>query len=208
MDHLTDSPRLDLSIGERLERQSGGWFLDNPERELWSWSDAFTPDECASIVETTTRRGLLSAETGGREGQYKRNSQIRFLKPSAETIWVFQRMVNVVKSANEFFKYDLTAINEGIQFTQYQSPGGNYDWHTDYGPGMVTRKLSITVQLTDPKDYEGGELELNPTGEVVTLERVRGRAYVFPSYTLHRVKPMVTGTRHSLVVWVNGPPYR
>lgn len=208
MDHLTDSPRLDLNVGERVSRAGGGWFLDAPSRDLWAWADAFTPDECDSIINIATRRQFSKAETGGRGGQHKRNSTVRFLMPSAETDWVFRRMATITQTVNRFFEFDLTAMNEGIQFTRYESPGGNYDWHTDYGPGMVTRKLSLTVQLTDPDEYEGGELELNPDGEVVTMERVRGRAYAFPSYTLHRVKPMVTGTRHSLVVWVGGPPYR
>jgi PKHD-type hydroxylase len=128
--------------------------------------------------------------------------------PSSETDWLFRRMASVVESVNRFFQFDLTIMNEGIQFTRYESPGGNYDWHSDYGHGMATRKLSLTVQLTDPDEYEGGELELNPEGEPFTLDKARGRAYAFPSYTLHRVKPMMTGTRHSLVVWVAGPPFR
>ena len=208
MDHLTDSPRLDLNVGERVSRGGGGWLLDAPPRDLWAWADTFTPDECDSIINIATRRKFSKAETSYRGGQHKRNSTVRFLMPSAETDWVFRRMADAIKIVNKFFEFDLTVMNEGIQFTRYESPGGKYDWHTDYGPGMLTRKLSLTVQLTDPDEYEGGELELNPDGHVVTMERVRGRAYAFPSYTLHRVKPMVAGTRHSLVVWVGGPPFR
>lgn len=208
MARLTDSPRLDLGMGDRVSREGGGWFLDSPSRDLWAWADAFTPDECDSIIDIATRRKFDKAETGGRGGQHKRNSQVRFLMPSAETDWVFRRMASVTETVNKFFEFDLTIMNEGIQFTRYESPGGKYDWHTDYGPGMVRRKLSLTVQLTDPDEYEGGELELNPDGQVVTMDRVRGRAYAFPSYTLHRVKPMVTGIRHSLVVWVAGSPFK
>jgi len=208
MDHLTDSPRLDFDIGDRVARQGGGWLLDTPNRDLWAWADAFTSDECDSIIDIATRRQFDKGETGGRNGQHKRKSQVRFVMPSAETDWVFRRMTNIVHTVNKFFDFDLTAMNEGIQFTRYESPGGNYDWHTDYGSGMTTRKLSLTVQLTDPDEYEGGELELNPDGEIVTMDRIRGRAYAFPSYTLHRVKPMVTGTRHSLVVWVTGPAFK
>jgi PKHD-type hydroxylase len=208
MDHLTDSPRLDLGLSERVSRQDDGWFLDTPTRELWAWADAFTADECDSIIEIATRRPFERAETLGRTGQHKRNLQIRFLRPSAETDWVFRRMTDVTKFVNQYFEFDLTIMNEGIQFTRYESPGGKYDWHTDYGPDMLRRKLSLTVQLTDPDEYEGGELELNPIGDPVTMDRVRGRVYAFPSYTLHRVKPMVTGTCHSLVVWVAGPAFR
>lgn len=208
MDRLTDSPRLDLNISERVTRSGGGWILDAPSRDSWAWADAFTADECDSIIDIATRREFDKAQTGGRGAQHKRNSTVRFLMPTGETDWVFRRMTDTIKTVNRFFEFDLTAMNEGIQFTRYESPGGKYDWHADYGPGFVSRKLSVTVQLTDPDEYEGGELELNPTGDPITMERVRGRAYAFPSWTLHRVKPMVTGTRHSLVVWVGGPPFR
>jgi PKHD-type hydroxylase len=170
--------------------------------------DAFTADECDSIIDIGTRRGFMNAETGGRSGQERRNSQIRFLMPSGETGWMFRRMASVIEAVNPFFQFDLTVMNEGIQFTRYESPGSKYDWHSDYGPGMTTRKLSLTVQLTDPDDYDGGELELNPEGNPLTMDKVRGRAFAFPSWTLHRVKPVTKGVRHSLVVWVAGPPFR
>jgi len=208
MGHLTDSPRLDLDIAERATQEGAGWMLERPERDLWAWADAFTPDECDSIIEIANRQRRDTAETLGRSGQTKRDSGVTFLYPSGHTDWIFRRLTDTVTTANKFFEFDLTCFAEGIQFTEYLAPGGKYDWHVDAGPGVDVRKLSLTIQLTDPDDYEGGELELNPDGEPVVMNKVRGRAFVFPSWTLHRVKPVTAGVRHSLVAWIAGPAFK
>ena len=208
MGHSTDSPRFDFDITERAMRSGGGWDLELPASEAWAWADAFTPDECDSIISIATRQGLITGETAGRAGQSRRNSNLTFLHPSGYTDWIFLRLADTIATTNQFFGLDLTTMNEGIQFTEYIAPHGNYGWHADSGPKMKIRKLSLTVQLTDPDDYEGGELELNPDGHEVTLDKTRGRAFAFPSWTLHRVKPVTKGVRHSLVVWVTGPRVR
>ena len=208
MAHSTDSPQLDFDISERANRQGGAWLLHAPTREQWAWVDTFTPDECDSIIEIANRQRRDTAETVGRAGQTKRDSGVTFLHPSAHTEWMFRRLTDTITTANKFFEFDLTCLAEGVQFTEYLAPGGKYDWHVDAGPGVDVRKLSLTVQLTDPDNYEGGELELNADGEPVTMDKVRGRAFAFPSWVLHRVKPVTTGVRHSLVVWVAGPAFR
>ena len=79
------------------------------------------------------------------------------------------------------------------------------------------RKLSVTVSLSDPKDYEGGFLQFDlrnkgeiNTSEVITCKEImsRGSIVVFPSYTWHRVSPVTKGTRLSLVQWNFGPGYK
>ncbi len=81
----------------------------------------------------------------------------------------------------------------------------HYGWHMDVGPDgdTATRKISVTVQLSDPDTYEGGNLELMP-GDVAIMRRVQGGAVLFPSFLLHRVTPMEKGTRYSLVAWFVG----
>ena len=69
------------------------------------------------------------------------------------------------------------------------------------------RKLSITIQLSSPQDYEGGDLILH-NGEPEKMQKELGKLIVFPSYTLHEVTPVTKGTRYSLVAWVAGKPFR
>ncbi|MGY9049382.1 MAG: 2OG-Fe(II) oxygenase, partial [Rhodobacterales bacterium] len=87
---------------------------------------------------------------------------------------------------------------------------GHFDWHADIGDGVVAarRKLTMVVQLSSEKGYEGGALEIMPSANVVSAGRVRGTATLFPAFQLHRVTPVTKGERHSLTVWAHGPGFR
>jgi len=86
--------------------------------------------------------------------------------------------------------------------------GDFYDWHLDIGKtDTSSRKLSVSVQLSDPEGYEGGELLLRDYANESPVKEI-GSVIVFPSYLSHRVSKILTGERWSLVAWVHGPPYR
>jgi predicted 2-oxoglutarate/Fe(II)-dependent dioxygenase YbiX len=102
-----------------------------------------------------------------------------------------------------------------IQFTEYhESVQGHYDWHNDvlWGDGTpVHRKLSMVIQLSDPSEYEGANLELKPfylNAPNETMLKQQGTIIVFPSIVEHRVTPIIKGTRYSLVAWMEGPKWR
>jgi PKHD-type hydroxylase len=82
-----------------------------------------------------------------------------------------------------------------------------YGWHLDYGGG-ISRKLSLAIQLTDPSEYEGGNLQIMTSGEPQNMRKQRGLIAVFPSYVLHQVTPVTQGSRQSLVAWVSGPAFK
>jgi PKHD-type hydroxylase len=109
---------------------------------------------------------------------------------------------------DQYFGFDLTGMEQGLQFTRYTAPGEHYDWHVDRGHLTATRKLSLSVQLNDPAEYKGGELQFKFGGKDETVKKERGMVTFFPSYTLHRVKPVTQGTRYSLVAWISGPPFK
>ena len=115
-----------------------------------------------------------------------------------------------VQLNKDAFNFDLTGFHEHFQYTIYDSKNGeqHYDWHIDIGTGTeLPRKLSLIVLLSDPKDYKGADLQIN-TGNITTLEPKFGRVYAFPSYILHRVTPIESGIRKSLVSWISGPDFR
>ena len=94
---------------------------------------------------------------------------------------------------------------------------GRYEWHQDIGPDLGSiRKISITVQLSEPDDYEGGDLELWLGGNYeeckkegfIKSPRKAGCVFLFPSYMMHRVAPLTKGTRKSFVLWLGGAHYR
>ena len=107
-----------------------------------------------------------------------------------------------------------------IQYTEYDE-GGKYDWHTDQAPPMQdhrdgvlkVRKISMTLFLNDPSEYEGGEFDVEFLGPDRSEERYdtfkmsKGEAVFFQSDQWHRVRPVTSGIRKSLVAWFIGPPY-
>ena len=118
---------------------------------------------------------------------------------------------NVINDVNnQYYQYDLSDKYD-IQILKYR-PGGHYEWHIDYGVCWHTgldRKLSISIQLSNESQYEGGELEIrNWKGDDVTAPRKLGSAIVFDSRVTHRAKPVTEGERIVLVGWASGPKLR
>ena len=127
--------------------------------------------------------------------------------------WIAGIMHNMFISANnDYYNYDLDHFDSGIQATRYEV-GQNYGWHVDAGDGDGTngkplRKLSMSLVLDS--EFEGGELEIFdcPRHKTLSFDIKPGTACIFPSWISHRVKPVTSGTRYSLVAWMNGPEFR
>ena len=119
-----------------------------------------------------------------------------------------------VRSHNKnFYNFDLTDL-ESPQFAVYNE-GNHYQWHQDMYlneifPDMFHRKLSMTIQLSDGDDYEGGDFEIGDSSWAEydkELFRQKGTIITFPSFMKHRVTPVTKGTRYSLVSWYLGNPH-
>ena len=99
--------------------------------------------------------------------------------------------------------------NQQKQIVSLTEGNGFFEWHMDFGAGNISnRKLSITVQLSDPEEYEGGELQFMINQNIITAPKEKGTAIIFPSFALHRVTPVTSGVRKSIVGWIGGPPYK
>jgi len=146
---------------------------------------------------------------GGRRAAMRR-SQTVFLENNAEHRWLYDRIWRSAVGFNErFFGVDISGIQGKVQLARYDAcDEGFYDWHTDFGELAPMRKISITIQLSDPADYDGGDLELLYRNEPFRCDKTRGLAVAFPSFVLHRVAPVTRGTRWSLVAWITGPRWR
>ncbi len=173
---------------------------------------------CDYIVEYATENytpneAIIGFENGKQDSSY-RKSEIRWLNSKSEKaivdeIWHYANQVN-----RDSFDLDLRYVNE-IQFTKYigdPDTPGKYDWHHDVDwaePRAFHRKLSLVFQLTDPTEYEGGEFQFDTTLPQLPKEAFsKGSVIVFPSFHRHRVTPVTSGIRHSLVTWVEGPHWR
>jgi PKHD-type hydroxylase len=139
-----------------------------------------------------------------------RITRTAWLAPGPETKWIYDRIQRVARALNErVYQFELSGFSENLQYTVYHgSEGGYYGWHVDQGPLRNRRKLSLSVQLTDPALYEGCDLEFQGGHKIETAPRDRGAVIAFPSYVLHRVTPCIKGTRKAIVAWTTGPQFR
>jgi PKHD-type hydroxylase len=174
------------------------------------FENAFTPEEIDHIIELGESIGTENATIAGasrEENLEYRNSQVSWIMFDDENQWIFDRIANMTVTANsEMWNFDLVAFGDNIQYTKYEGAvGGHYQWHSDIGESVSHRKLSVIVQLSDEDEYEGGLVQFNIGHKVMDLPKSKGSVFIFPSFLLHRVNPVVEGTRRSLVSWITGP---
>jgi PKHD-type hydroxylase len=190
----------------KFENSSWNFQLDNTNLYAF-WNNAFSKEECQTIINIAKDKGLIKGTT--KEESDVRDSKISWLYPADKMDWVFRRVTDITLNLNEkFFNFDLFGLNEGFQFTNYEAPSGKYGKHIDRGMNMVVRKLSISIQLTNPEEYEGGELYLYNDDKGTLMNKTQGTLILFPSYVLHEVMPVTKGERNSLVTWVTGKQFK
>ena len=147
---------------------------------------------------------------GFEEKQYDkyRSCEIHYPKDSSILSRVGRKYFQYLN--NQFYRYDLKNLFE-FQLIKYYV-GGNYNWHCDYGIAPkrgMSRKLSMSIQLTPPEEYEGGELQVvDYANHTLMIPGEIGTVIVFDSKLPHKVWPVVWGQRISLVGWANGPRLR
>jgi PKHD-type hydroxylase len=187
----------------------------HPTNTFALWSNAFSPAELDMIEAygdrlTVEKATLLTAAPEGVTRGEIRVTQTAWMLPSAESKWIYDRIQSVARALNDrVYQFALSGFSENLQYTVYHgAEGGHYDWHVDQGPLQTRRKLSISVQLTDPSQYEGCDLQFRASNMLETAPRDRGAVIAFPSYVLHRVTACTKGTRKAIVAWTTGPQFK
>ena len=205
----------------------------NLQDYYWYFTGVIPTRICDEIVKTgesfTKEKGLTGgdikknppSEEELENIEKKRKSDVVWLSG----YWLYKELHPYINIANEKanwnFQWDWT---ESCQYTEYKE-GQFYDWHCDSNPtpydkpddpntnGKI-RKLSLILSLSEPEEYEGGDVEFgfydnegNKQPSICEEVRPRGSLIIFPSFVWHRVKPVTRGIRHSLVCWSLGQPY-
>jgi len=191
--------------------------ITEPKWKSWiiqTTTPLFTPDQCRQIIECGRRQPPQTAQVGmnkpeGGIDTKKRITTISWI-PFKEMEHMYQDLDRFIQKANlNHFGFDDIRVTEQAQFTEYPV-GGFYDWHMDCDVNMQheppVRKISMTLLLNDPSEFEGGHLELMAPGRFAELKQ--GHAIVFASFINHRVQPVTRGMRQSLVVWFGGKPLK
>ena len=182
------------------------------------WYHTELPDNIVNIIVEDVKKyhsQTYDATVGnlGGEGDINKNrrdSNVFFIPPFN---WLTGFCYHYVLHANASnFKYDLHEFDHNqMQYTEY-GPGQFYNWHTDDDKGVYreyVRKLSFTLQLSSPEEYEGGEFQLlSYQNRLYSAPKQKGTLIIFDSLSKHRVTRVKSGIRKSLVGWVLGPRWK
>ena len=223
-------PKTDNSFRKIPKTWSVGMNVaDNP---FCTWNCLFSPEQCDEIIKLCesfkAERGMIAAAPGYapidaqdvtqydrtgkvRDDKVRPNVTVQWVKYTEDTAWLYDTIWEAVATVQEEgWNFDIRGIFEEMQYTTYDSSKGDsfYSRHQDIGATHNHRKISITLQLTDESEYEGGEFLLegheDDLREWKPLEQ-KGSMIMFPSFTYHRVTPVTKGKRKVLVVWISGP---
>ena len=180
-------------------------------RQYWQlWEAILSKEKCKELVDMCKMKPLEGGTIfSGRKGyNVKKNireSKIAWINNISLTNTIRYYFTEANRNA---FGFDIDYI-PNAQYSEY-SEGSYYNWHHDIDWGAnipYDRKLSIGIQLSDPKDYEGGQFEFQSIESPKTFYK-QGSVLVFPSYLVHRVTKITKGTRRSLVNWIEGPRWK
>lgn len=186
---------------------------------MWCYhKNRWSSEYCESLIQRSKSENFFKGTIDdGIVNPNIRRSEITFLQANDTRFRdVFSDLWVMALEANKsFFNFHISQLNF-IQIGKYDAKDkGEYTSHQDVfwlnNDPNFHRKLSLSIQLSDPKDYEGGDLVFeNIPGTTPTPEDIRsqGTAIFFPSFVYHKVTPVTKGTRYSLVAWFDGPKWR
>lgn len=177
------------------------WFSEADCDYITKYADAVVSLGSAKVGKTN---GEVIQETRkGKTGFLFKN------EPTQHELWnfLYSKLTDVIYHANKnVYGFDLAGL-DGLQYTVYEEGGDHYNWHTDvfFDNSPFQRKLSVTLQLTNSNEYQGGDFQFLSSHEHTPEQfRTKGTAIVFPSFMSHRVTPVTSGTRKSIVAWFEG----
>jgi PKHD-type hydroxylase len=173
---------------------------------------AFSSEEVDKILDIEDLEQFQKGRIANNKLSEKaRDSDVMWITPQTNGAeWLFHKFSHLVSMVNyDHFMSDISHF-DAFQYTKYNSKGQHYNWHLDSGGtyNNFERKISASIMLTDPNDYEGGEFYAVINGQVddpVIVKPEKGDVIFFSSWTPHKVAPVTSGVRKSLVVWVMGP---
>ena len=171
--------------------------------------NVFTKEECEKIINIAKNkswsRGKIRSVKKSIDYELKdmRSSNICWINCDEETDWIFSKIIySAFKLNADFFQFNISGMDEGLQFTNYKSPSDRYDKHIDRCYNAKVRKLSLSIQLTDPNNYEGGELVIETINTEEKFKLNVGEIILYPSSYLHAVNKVNNGERLVCVGWI------
>lgn len=187
--------------------------VPNPtgHRSMVQEPSGFTREEIEEIRRIGDGLEFTDVKLYGGYTPDKVNARGAHFRLSDETRWVFERMAALVARINAAtYRYDLTGFHENFYYNVYDgSCGQHFNWHLDAGyQTPAPRKISAVLQLSEPDEYEGGDFEVMVGANALAADKEFAMISVFPAFRLHRVTPVTSGIRRTLVMFAAGPDFR
>ena len=172
---------------------------------------AFSAEECDRLIALGEAAAgepgpVYGADGGQSVDRRQRDVRTSFHARDGTTAWLFERLDALFAAASGPLGLPVGPIGEPVQIVRYDVGGHFATWHTDGGLDQEEkRRISLSIELSERSDYDGGDLEVVPdwVGRPRTLPR--GSAQIFPSRALHHVTPVTRGRRWALVAWTGAP---
>ena len=200
----SDQPNVDPNNAPKVNLNANNQFCSVLHTTF------FNPVQCDAIVKQCVEELCMSGETiGGGVNKKVRNVEQQVM-PIDQKGWPLTRILDLAKQANNArFKFDVAGfLDVDAPMIMKYEKGGHYDWHVDTGNSVCHRKLSFTIQLSDDKDYVGGDVEFIGSKVDTKAFRQKGVCIIYPSFLPHRVSKVTKGTRHAIVGWIHGPTFK
>ena len=166
---------------------------------------AFSRSECATLIDLA-RGQVRHADQFLYSGEVRGASEVYWLKIKLAPEWLIGRINSLFADAALQFGFDVSGPLEDLKLMKYRR-NNRVAWHVDCGGGETrTRKLTLTVLLSAPDSFSGGALTV--AGDTAELHRDIGDVVIFPAFLAHKVTTVLSGTRHTMIAWAHGTPFR
>ena len=185
---------------------------------LWmSYDDVLTNEQCDELIQIAHTQGFKHAAIGNDEeirlkqsgyiDEDIRKAQIALI-PYKKHKWLENALITTLRDCNANLQFDLDGFMD-LQVIKY-------DVDSFFLPHLdiltinsdMQRKVTFVIQLSNPDDYVGGDLCVWTKKEEDRMSRKKGSLHAFPSYLLHEVTPILSGTRYVLIGWCFGPEFK
>jgi PKHD-type hydroxylase len=159
--------------------------------------EVLNPDEIKRLHAIAAAARFVDGRVSNPHSEVKKNLQID--SGDARTEEASKLMAAALFRVEDFRNFAFPRIMAPPILAKY-SPGMHYGAHSDaaflpLGPRPLRSDLSCTIFIGEPKSYEGGELSIRLGGRGIEFKGQPGSAVVYPSNTLHEVKPVTSGER-------------
>jgi len=186
--------------------------LDSWTWTHYTWPNFFSNNEIKQLNEFI-ENNYVELENKTEFPSYKNVSSVKHIPFASAQHLIYRIVAQAIKVTERDFGYNIFYPHDDwfLNYNTYDSKSNDsYDWHTDMSArASFDIKMTLLINLSE-ESYDGGEFELlqGNTPTPVPEYSSPGSVVLFKSHILHRVKPVTSGIRKSLTLFITGPKFQ